>query len=108
MNPLRVQFRAQSLDYDNRIDIACADFENRTWYAEPVNIVITKADPEKPRAALEPLFSLSPEGAQSLLEALWSIGIRPKVIGPEDSRIAAISYHLQDMRRLVFKESYEK
>jgi hypothetical protein len=48
-----------------------------------------------------PSMKVDEHEIQLLMDALWAAGIRPKTestIG----QIAAISYHLEDMRKLVF------
>lgn len=44
--------------------------------------------------------------AQNLLNALWDAGIRP-IVESTTGQIAAISYHLEDMRKLAFS-NYDK
>lgn len=53
----------------------------------------------------EPTLSLDGKTAQRLMDALWECGIRPNNGEGMDSQVSAIKYHLEDMRKLVFKES---
>lgn len=48
-----------------------------------------------------PLLQLTKKEAQNMLQALWDAGIRPQ---QESSlgQLAAVNYHLEDMRKLVF------
>lgn len=49
-----------------------------------------------------PLLGLREEEAQNLLEELWATGLRPKEVGTA-GQLASVKYHLEDMRKLVFK-----
>ena len=50
-----------------------------------------------------PPLRLSYEDAQQLMDELFRIGIRPSDQG-SPGQLAAVKYHLEDMRKLVFKE----
>ena len=50
---------------------------------------------------VEPTFSLSPEAAQLMMDALWAHGIRPHD-ADSPGRVEAMQAHLNDLRRLVF------
>lgn len=52
---------------------------------------------------LEPAFNISRDSAQSLMDELWNIGIRPTEGSGSAGSLAATERHLQDMRALVFK-----
>lgn len=52
----------------------------------------------------EPFMTLSRETMESLFQQLWSLGFRPKDGTGNAGHIAAMQYHLEDMRKLVFKE----
>ncbi len=55
-------------------------------------------------AVLEPTFRLDPQGAQKLIDELWRLGIRPSSGEGNVGQIGAMKEHLNDMRKLVFKE----
>lgn len=40
---------------------------------------------------------------QSLFQALWDVGYRPNQGEGSDAHTEALKYHLEDMRKLVFK-----
>ena len=50
----------------------------------------------------EPPINLLPEEAQELMDELYLAGIRPSEEGGA-GQLQAIKYHLEDMRKLVFK-----
>jgi hypothetical protein len=47
--------------------------------------------------------SLSSEAGQSLFDALWKCGYRPNKGESSLAHVDALKYHLEDMRKLVFK-----
>lgn len=59
-------------------------------------------DPVKQGAFIQPSFTLSKESVQGLFDQLWSQGYRPKDGTGNSGHIAAVQYHLEDMRKLVF------
>jgi len=51
-----------------------------------------------------PTFTFEMDLAQSLLDALWKIGIRPSEPQRDHGgELAATRFHLEDMRRLLFR-----
>lgn len=58
-----------------------------------------------PRVAPSPMITLwerdAPFALQSLMDALWQIGIRPSDIGTP-GHLAATTKHLEDMRAIAF------
>ena len=90
--------------------------ENSQWYASirlyartEYGNGIAEAQPlsfeAKEEAAIsEPFLEVLPEDAQSLMDALWQCGIRPTNGEGSGGQLAATQYHLEDMRKLVFKE----
>ena len=60
----------------------------------------TKQDGER----VEPLFFLTMEHAQQLMDDLWNSGIRPQASHFTDVAFDAQNKHLQDMRTIVSKK----
>lgn len=52
---------------------------------------------------IEPFMVLEPEQAQSLIDALYDAGLRPSQAAGSSGQLDAVKYHLEDMRKLVFK-----
>lgn len=52
----------------------------------------------------EPSLQLSETQAQHLIDQLWACGLRPVEAAGSAGSLAATQAHLQDKRRLVFKE----
>jgi hypothetical protein len=50
-----------------------------------------------------PSMRLDPDDAQRLFEALWQAGLRPSKVESAEGELAATKFHLEDMRKLVFK-----
>ena len=50
------------------------------------------------------LVELDRTAAQKLMDSLWNCGLRPAAGKGSEGQLAAVKYHLEDMRRLLFKE----
>lgn len=73
--------------------------DKNTGVSMATNITFSKHIPETLAA---PITELREDEAQELLEELWKAGFRPKEIGTV-GQLASVRYHLEDMRKLVFK-----
>lgn len=49
----------------------------------------------------EPTLRMDHAGAQSLMDALWGVGVRPTEVGTA-GQLSATERHLTDMRRIAF------
>lgn len=58
-----------------------------------------------PGSLTEPTFKLPLDAAQRLMDELWQAGVKPSQSVGSTGQVEAIKYHLEDMRKLVFKES---
>lgn len=56
-------------------------------------------------ASIDPLFTLSLEAAQRLMDSLYECGIRPSSQKTTDGELVAVRLHLEDMRTLVFRKN---
>ena len=56
-------------------------------------------------AFVEPCLRLPFDMAQKLMDELWHAGVRPAQSIGTEGQSSAIKYHLEDMRRLVFKDA---
>ena len=52
---------------------------------------------------VDPLVNITEEMAQQIMDELWREGIRPNNGEGSLTHIAALEYHLEDMRKLAFK-----
>ena len=50
-----------------------------------------------------PVMHLSNSEAQELADQLYACGISPSKLAGSTGQLAAVTYHLEDMRKLVFK-----
>ncbi len=58
-----------------------------------------------PRGGLiKPTLSLEQNEAQGIFNQLWHMGFRPKDGTGNSGHIESMKYHLEDMRKLVFKD----
>lgn len=53
---------------------------------------------------LTPAFTLDAKAVQQLMDDLWRCGYRPSEGEGSAGQLASVKYHLEDMRKLVFKE----
>ena len=58
----------------------------------------------KPGELIEPTFSLPRAQVQALFNDLWREGFRPAYGTGNAGHLESVKYHLEDMRRLVFKD----
>ena len=68
--------------------------------AEPLVMV----DRPKPFPLPEPTARFDRKAVQLMFDMLWEEGFRPKDGTGDGGHMAAMSYHLEDMRKLVFKD----
>jgi hypothetical protein len=66
---------------------------------------LTLKKEEHPDLAPGPHFmTLSEDDMQAMFNQMWALGFRPLDGTGNSGHIAALEYHLEDMRKLVFKE----
>jgi len=69
---------------------------------QPMHVELVEFDTA--RSFVEPTVRLPRHEAQALFQAMWDAGLRPNDGEGTSGHVAALKYHLEDMRRLVFKE----
>ncbi len=57
----------------------------------------------EPGQITEPILALSRDEAQTLMDRLYDVGLRPSLAAGTAGQLEAVKYHLEDMRKLVFK-----
>lgn len=91
---------AQQCEFGKYVDFAAYEMTpsgKRAWL-RPLRLVCEAK--EEGNSCMQ----LKPSQAQSLMDALYEAGFRPTQGGPTTGQLEALRYHLEDMRRLVFKE----
>lgn len=63
------------------------------------NLVMQTVEPNSLMG--EPTVSLKPEAAQSLMDELWRVGLRPSEGSGSAGSLAATERHLADMQRIA-------
>lgn len=58
----------------------------------------------EPGSLVEPTFRLPLDAAQRMMDELWQAGVKPSQSIGSTGQVEAIKYHLEDMRKLVFKD----
>ena len=77
--------------------------EGRVAVGQPVVMVTEDMAAVMSYPYHSPTFWLRPEQAQALMDDLFNAGVRPSEMG-YPGQLAAVKYHLEDMRRLVFED----
>lgn len=98
-----LHFVAQRVDWDNEVQIALFDegFGECRSVAKPADIIF---EPLKKGEIIDPVFRFKSLDAQKLFDALYKVGFRPTKPASDEGLMSALSYHLEDMRKLVFSE----
>jgi len=60
-------------------------------------------DSERYTVPWKPFMKLNKKTVQDLFNQMWSAGFRPKDGTGNSGHVEAMKYHLEDMRKLVFK-----
>lgn len=90
---------AQLQPWSKSVEVALLlQYDNYFCSAEP--LVMVKREPFIP---ISPSFTLSPKATQQLMDDLWRCGFRPSEGEGSAGQLASVKYHLEDMRKLVFK-----
>lgn len=90
---------AQQCVWADSIELRVGKDINRKFYvATPIQFELHKAE-----EVSEPCITLLREEAQSWIDALYSVGLRPSQAVGSAGQLDAVKYHLEDMRKLVFK-----
>lgn len=96
--------RAQKTNWSPDVEVLL--FQQNGRYRDYVtNLVMTHEDESSAGKIIEPTFHLSYEEAQQLMDDLWQCGLRPSEGTGSAGALAATQKHLEDMRKLVFKDA---
>lgn len=100
-----IVFRAaRDINWDDvRVIAATLKLDGRIYaVAKPVEFDLKPYDY---RTLTDPTFRFTNDEAQNLMSALWEAGIRPAGVSSPSSEIKRMEAHLEDMRKLVFKNA---
>lgn len=70
--------------------------------AVATNVVMENIEPG---SYVAPFMTMGADEMQTLFNSMWSEGFRPKDGTGNSGHIEAMKYHLEDMRKLVFKDT---
>ena len=73
---------------------------------KPLNLTLERH--EESHFINDPTLMLDAQSAQSLMNALWSAGLRPAEAKYPNGEINRLEAHLADMRKLVFQPHGDK
>ena len=94
-------------DFGNEVEVYFVEERDGevTAAAKPVKIVFESIDLNNPDRQIEPTFVIGRGFAQNFLkswvEAITKEGIKPEADSKLEGKIEAISYHLEDLRKLL-------
>lgn len=74
---------------------------DRYCLAEP--IIMKTYGPEDAYKPIGPTLDIAEPAAQKLMDDLWDCGLRPSEGSGSAGQLAAVQYHLEDMRKLLSK-----
>jgi hypothetical protein len=96
-----MEFRITRQDwcYGWDFDLRIFDKEQQAY---ATSIVMTTIDANR-AIKIDPVCVLHKEEAINLMDALWNLGIRPSSGAGDANTLEATKYHLEDLRKLVFK-----
>lgn len=101
-----IEFRAQLQDYSNYLQLYAKETKDGESFAVTCKgLAFTLVSPER-RNLIWPTFlelPLDTDAGQSLFNALWQVGFRPHKGESGIAHVEALKFHLEDMRKLVFK-----
>jgi hypothetical protein len=93
-----MRFNAQRDMWSGRIALFAAAFNGKRLSVATAVHFEDRPEGECPL----PFWTLAPEEAQELANALWAAGIMPAQGAGSAGQLGAVQYHLEDMRKLVF------
>lgn len=98
------------VDYTVWDDSCALYFRVNTPYGKNYRLELNFVEYEPPAKRED--FEIKPSGIanttqvlQAILDACWGYGLRPTGFKSIADETSAIKYHLEDMRRLVFKDA---
>lgn len=94
------EIRAHNAPWNDSIELLILERGPDKMYVG--NVVMQAAEPNGYVA--EPSMRLTHTAAQQLIDSLWQCGLRPSEGTGSAGALKATEKHLEDMRRLVFKE----
>lgn len=102
-----IEFRAERPIWNDSLDLYAKETRGGKVYAVTatgIEIKEAKGGEPWPKFLELPLMM---DAGQSLFDALWSAGFRPNKGEASSAHVEAMKYHLEDMRKLVFKHGGE-
>ena len=95
--------RAQKSSWGSHIEVLLMNFVGASDRDYVIDLVM-EHNPD-PSREMKPSFTLPITEAQKLMDDLWDCGLRPSEGTGSAGALAATQKHLEDMRKLVFKDA---
>lgn len=100
------KFYAQSRLWSDALDVGIMEYKAGLDGKYQGFVARISLEPhEEGDEILEPTMRLAATEAQQLMDALWWAGIRPSNGNGNAGQLGATEKHLEDMRKLVFKDA---
>ena len=99
--PREAQLRAHAEPWNRMIQLAL--FTASEYYVLPEIELVRSKTTEN---SVVPLCSITSEMGQTLMDDLWSAGLRPTEGSGSAGSLAAVQEHLKDLKTLVFDPEY--
>lgn len=96
---IEIAVRVDRRPWSNFFDLYILEIRNGVVVTNAVNISLADITPG---AEVSPVLSLTQTDMQSLMDQLWSCGVRPTEGQGSAGAMAAVQEHLKDLRRLLF------
>ena len=102
MSNIKIEARAQLVDYANRVGVAVfRDTRTSMGFEKRELATITWVEFDE-CAMIVPAFELHRRDAQVLMDDLWKAGLRPTEGSGSAGSLAATERHLADMQKIAF------
>lgn len=98
---IEISVRVDRRPWSNFFDLYILEIRNGVVVTNAVNISLADVTPG---AEVSPVLSLTQTDMQSLMDQLWSCGVRPTEGQGSAGAMAAVQEHLKDLRRLIFEK----
>lgn len=98
---IEISVRVDRRPWSNYFDLYILEIRNGVVVTNAVNISLADVTPG---AEVSPVLSLTQTDMQSLMDQLWSCGVRPTEGQGSAGAMAAVQEHLKDLRRLIFEK----
>ena len=95
------EFRVQLVDFETEIQVF---FRKTNSDGKRYTVKVIETEEVEQGRPIQPFTSIDHKAAQVLMDDLWSCGIRPTEGRGSAGALTATEKHLNDMRKIAFKQ----